>query len=34
MTKFNYTNFIFELHELVKYTVFNLCNVRFEIRVK
>jgi hypothetical protein len=33
MTKYDYTNFIYELHELVKNTVFNSCNVRFVIRV-
>jgi len=32
MTKYDYTNFIYELHELVK-TVFNSCNMVFVIRV-
>jgi len=33
MTKYDYTNFIYELHELMKNTVFNFCNAGFVIRV-
>ena len=29
MTKYDYTNFTNELHELMKNTVFNSCNVPF-----
>jgi hypothetical protein len=33
MTKYNYTNFIYELHELVKTAVPNSCSARFVVRV-
>ena len=33
MAKYNYTNFIYQLHELVNNTVLNSCNACFVIRV-